>query len=87
MDDKNEKRTEEYRISNRRISKDGIAALCFHYNRQNSFLLHSKFIIRYSTFAFAVSIQMFMIIAYFNYPKFQQYIPQLYPAPCPSPPG
>jgi hypothetical protein len=46
-------RTAEYRISNRRIMKDGIAALYLFLNRQNTILQHSTFIIRYSIFAFS----------------------------------
>ena len=45
-------RTAEYRISNRRISKDGFAALSLFLNRQNTSLRHSTFMIRYSIFAF-----------------------------------
>jgi hypothetical protein len=45
-----EQRTAEYRISNRRISKDGFAALSLFLNRQNTSLRHSIFIIRYSLF-------------------------------------
>jgi hypothetical protein len=47
-----EQRTAEYRISNRRISKDGFAALSLFLNRQNTSLRHSIFMIRYSIFAF-----------------------------------
>ena len=48
-----EQRTAEYRISNRRISKDGFAALSLFLNRQNTSLRHSTFMIRYSIFAFS----------------------------------
>jgi hypothetical protein len=53
-----EQRTAEYRISNRslrraqpnRISKDGFASLSLFFNRQNTSLRHSIFMIRYSPF-------------------------------------
>jgi hypothetical protein len=48
-----EQRTAENRISNRRISKDGFAALSLFLDRQNTFLRHSTFMIRYSIFAFS----------------------------------
>ena len=59
-----EKRTAEYRISNRKMSKCGIAlglrslfggvgSLSLFLNRQNPFLRHSEFLVRYSLFAFS----------------------------------
>jgi hypothetical protein len=48
-----EQRTAEYRISNRKISKDGFAALSLFLNRQNTSLRYSTFMIRYSIFAFS----------------------------------
>jgi len=52
------------RITNRRISKDGFAMLILFYNRKDTSLRHSTFIIRYSIFAFHEFLLSIKLVAF-----------------------